>query len=51
MKYRTEGITNNKKIKSERKKPIPLRLMRDDIERDKSRRRDVQEDNDISKDV
>lgn len=26
-KYRTEGIGKNKKIKAERKKPLPLSLM------------------------
>ena len=30
MKYRTDGISKNKRIKAERKKPLPLLLMRND---------------------
>lgn len=32
MKYRTDGISKNRKIRAERKKPLPLGLMKNDYE-------------------
>ena len=37
-KYKTEGIGKNKKIMKERRKPLPLELMKNDAKRPKSRR-------------
>ena len=32
-KYRTDGISKNKKIREHRKKPLPLELMKNDTKR------------------
>ena len=45
-KYRTDGISKNKKIREHRKKPLPLELMRhDETDRDRTIRQGIPENN------